>query len=71
MNIDIAAYLMITFFNGVIALVLLLAGVWLVKKTMFNEEFSNVLQEKGVSGGAVVLGCFILGLSFVIATASF
>jgi len=68
---DVSTYLWVTFCNGIIALGILFTGFWLIKVIVFGKDFNDVLREKGVSGGAIVLGCFIIGLSLVIAASSF
>ena len=69
MNIGI--FLLTTTANGIIAVILLLVAVAVFVDLFFGGEYYNVLTEKGISGGALVLCAYILGLSIVIAAAGF
>ena len=68
---NIGAFLFTTLANGLIAASMLLAFFWIFKTAVFGREFREVLCEKGVSGGSLVLCAFLVGLSIVIAAAGF
>lgn len=57
--------------NGLMAIIMLLAGFFIFDKLTPNWDFINVFQEKGISGGAIIVAAFLLGLSIVIAAAGF
>ena len=69
MNIGI--FLLTTTANGIIAVILLLVAVAVFVDLFFGGEYFHVLREQGISGGALVLCAYILGLSIVIAAAGF
>lgn len=68
---NIGMFLLTTVANGVIAGVMLLTFVAVFIHLFFGGMFFGVLREKGISGGAIVLCAFIVGLSIVIAAAGF
>ena len=68
---NIGSFLLVNLLNGVMAAVLLGISFWIFKVLVFGHEFSDVLREKGVSGGAIILAAFIIGMGFAIGFASF
>lgn len=68
---NIGTFLLTTLANGLIAATVLLVFFWIFKVAVFGHEFREVLREKGVSGGALVLCAYIIGLSIVVAAAGF
>ncbi len=68
---NIGTFLLTTTLNAMIAVTVLLVGFWVFIAATFGADFRGVLREKGISGGALVLCAFILGLSIVIGRAGF
>jgi len=64
-------FLLINLLNGVMAAVLLGISFWIFKSVVFGNEFREVLREKGVSGGAIVVSAFLIAMGFAIGFASF
>jgi len=64
-------FLLINLLNGVMAAVLLGISFWIFKIVVFGNEFREVLREKGVSGGAIVVSAFLIAMGFAIGFASF
>lgn len=67
---DIGSFLLANVLNGIIALALLLAGYFTFDRMTPKWNFTEVFSEKGVSGGAIIVAAFLLGLSIVIAAAA-
>ncbi|MFW5874965.1 MAG: DUF350 domain-containing protein [bacterium] len=53
------------------AIAMLLTGFFVFNLFTPKWSFTRVFKEKGVSGGAIVVAAFLLGLSIVIAAAGF
>lgn len=68
---SIITFLMTNFANGGIGIVLLLIGFFVFDRLTPNWDFTNAFKEKGVSGGAIVVSAFLIGLSIIIAAAGF
>jgi uncharacterized membrane protein YjfL (UPF0719 family) len=68
---SITVYLMTSLMAGIIGIVLLLAGFVLFDKLTSEYNFTEIFNAKGVSGGAIIVSAFLLGLAIVIASASF
>jgi uncharacterized membrane protein YjfL (UPF0719 family) len=67
---DIGSFLLANVLNGLIALALLLAGYFVFDRMTPKWDFTEVFSEKGISGGAIVVAAFILGLAIVVAAAA-
>lgn len=67
---DIGSFLLTNVFNGLIALALLLAGYFAFDRLTPSWDFTEVFREKGISGGAIIVAAFLLGLAIVIAAAA-
>lgn len=57
--------------NGLMAMAMLLLGYFIFDKLTPGWNFDEVFATKGVSGGAVIVAAFMLGLSLVIAASGF
>lgn len=57
--------------NGIMAMAMLLIGYFIFDKLTPRWDFDEVFRTKGVSGGAVIVAAFLLGMSLVIAAAGF
>jgi uncharacterized membrane protein YjfL (UPF0719 family) len=67
---DIGSFLLANVLNGLIALALLLAGYFVFDRMTPKWDFTEVFSEKGVSGGAIIVAAFLLGLAIVVAAAA-
>ena len=68
---DILSFLLTNLINGIIALVLLLTGYKIFDKITPDWNFQEIFKEKGVSGGAIIVSAFLIGLALVIMGAAF
>lgn len=68
---NITDFLLANFLNGIMAIAMLLTGFFVFNLFTPKWSFTRVFKEKGVSGGAIVVAAFLLGLSIVIAAAGF
>jgi len=68
---NIGSFLLANGLNGLMAIAMLLAGFFIFDKLTPRWNFTNVFREKGLSGGAIVVAAFLIGLSLVIAAAGF
>ncbi|MCF8094434.1 MAG: DUF350 domain-containing protein [Desulfobacteraceae bacterium] len=68
---NIGSFLLANGLNGLMAIAMLLIGFFVFNVLTPNWDFTDVFKTKGVSGGAVVVAAFLLGLSIVIAAAGF
>ena len=68
---NLADFLLVNFLNGAMAIGLLLVGFFVFNLFTPKWSFTRVFKEKGVSGGAVVVAAYLLGLSVIIAAAGF
>lgn len=68
---NIGAYLITNLVNGIMAMALLLAGFFIFNLLTPKWDFEEVFRAKGISGGAVIVAAFLLGMSIVIAAGCF
>ena len=68
---NIGSFLLANGLNGLMAMAMLLSGYFIFDKMTPKWDFTLVFKEKGVSGGAIIVAAFLLGLSIVIAAAGF
>ncbi len=68
---DPTTYILITSINAMLTMAFLLLGFFLFDKLTPKWDFSDVFKEKGVSGGAIVVSAYIVGLALVLAAASY
>ena len=68
---NIGSFLLANGLNGLMAIAMLLAGFFIFDKLTPKWDFADAFKTKGVSGGAVVVAAFLLGLSIVIGAAGF
>ena len=68
---SISSFLLTNFLNGVMGIALLLIGFFIFNISTPNWDFTNAFKEKGVSGGAIVVAAFLIGLSIIIAATGF
>jgi len=68
---NLVDFLWANFLNGAMAIGLLLVGFFLFNILTPNWNFTHVFKEKGLSGGALVVAAYLLGLSIIIAAAGF
>jgi len=66
---SISLYLLTSLFAGLLGIVLLVGGLWAINKRQ-SYDLWNKLYESPL-GLSIVVSSFILGLSIVIASASF
>jgi len=68
---SITTFLLTNFLNGGMGIILLLVGFFIFDHLTPTWDFTDVFKEKGISGGAVVVGAFLIGLSIIIAATGF
>ena len=68
---NIGSFLLANLLNGIMAMAMLLIGFFVFNILTPNWDFTGVFKTKGISGGAVVVAAFLLGMSIVIAAAGF
>lgn len=68
---NIGTFVLANFLNGVLGIAFLFVGYFLFDKLTPKWDFTEVFREKGVSGGAIIVAAFLLGLSIVIAATGF
>ncbi len=68
---NIGNFLLTNTLNGLLGIVLLLIGFFTFNLLTPKWSFTDVFNSKGVSGGAIVVAAFLLGLSITIAAAGF
>lgn len=68
---DIGRFILTNGLNGLLAMGLLLVGYIVFNIITPDWNFAEVFSEKGVSGGAIIVAAFLLGLSIVISSAAY
>lgn len=68
---NIRTYLLTNLISGVMGMAMLAGGFWLLNVLTPRWDFEEIFREKGVSGGAIVVAAFLLGLAIIIARAAF
>lgn len=68
---DVHVFLLVNLLNALTSALLLGVSFWLFKRFTFGKHYNKILMEKGVSGGAIVLGCFLIAMGFAIGFSSF
>lgn len=69
---DMTSFLLTNFLNGLLAGGLLLFFYVIFDRFLTpDRKFEDVFFTKGVSGGAIVVAAFIIGLSLVLSRAAF
>ena len=68
---NIGSFLLANLLNGIMAMAMLLIGFFVFNILTPNWDFTGVFKTIGISGGAVVVAAFLLGMSIVIAAAGF
>lgn len=68
---NILNFLLTNLINATMAGLLLGLAFWIFKLVVFGNEFHEVMKEKGVSGGAIVLSAFLIAMGLVLGLASF
>lgn len=68
---NISTFLITNLVNGLIGILLLLFGFFIFNIITPKWNFTDVFREKGISGGAIVVAAFLLGLSIIIAATGF
>lgn len=68
---DLTTFLLANLLNGIMAIVLMLTGYKIFDKITPDWNFEKIFAEKGVSGGAIVVAAFLIGLALVVMGATF
>ncbi len=68
---NLGTFLLANGLNGLMAIAMLLIGFFVFDRLTPNWDFTDAFRQKGISGGAVVVAAFLLGLSIVIAATGF
>ena len=68
---NIGAFLLTNFLNGILGIFLLILGYFIFDLITPKWDFTEVFREKGISGGAIIVASFLLGLSIIIAATGF
>lgn len=68
---ELGTFLLANLINGIVALVLMLTGYKIFDWITPVWNFEEIFKEKGVSGGAIIVAAFLLGLSLVLMGAVF
>lgn len=64
-------FLLTNLLNGILGGALLLLFYFLFDKMTPKWDFTEVFREKGISGGAIIVAAFLLGLSIILSSATF
>ena len=64
-------FLLTNLLNGILSGALLLLFYFLFDKMTPKWDFTEVFREKGISGGAIIVAAFLLGLSIILSSATF
>ena len=68
---NIWSFLFTNLLNGLLGGALLLLFYFLFDKMTPKWDFTEVFREKGISGGAIIVAAFLLGLSYILGSAAF
>ena len=68
---DVSTFLITNLVNGFIGILLLLVGFFLFNIMTPKWNFADVFKDKGISGGAIVVAAFLLGLSIIVSATGF
>lgn len=68
---ELGTFLLANLLNGIMAVILMLTGYKIFDKITPDWNFEEIFKEKGVSGGAIIVAAFLLGLALVIMGAAF
>lgn len=68
---ELGTFLLANLLNGIMAVILMLTGYKIFDKITPDWNFQEIFKEKGVSGGAIIVAAFLLGLALVIMGAAF
>ena len=70
-HFNISTFLLTNLLNGIMGIILLLLGFFIFNKFTPNWDFTDVFKTKGISGGAIVVAAYLIGLSIIIAATGF